>query len=45
MNNTTDFRYMWTLSAGEAEPPRSLRSCGSRLSRISLQSIKWVVLH
>ena len=25
MNNTTDFRYMWTLSAGEAEPPRSLR--------------------
>ena len=26
MNNPADFRYMWTLSAGEAEPPRSLRS-------------------
>jgi len=23
MNNATDFRYMWTLSAGEAEPPQS----------------------
>ena len=26
MNNTTDFRFRWTLSAGEVEPPRSLRS-------------------
>ena len=25
MNNTTDFRFRWTLSAGEAEPPNAIR--------------------
>ena len=25
MKDTTDFRYMWTLSAGEAEPPQANR--------------------
>ena len=25
MNAPDDFRYMWTLSVGEAEPPRTLR--------------------
>jgi len=38
MNNPADFRFRWTLSAGEAEPPRAaLRfiPAGSRLSRLS----------
>ncbi len=42
MNNTIDLRYMWTLSAGEAEPPQSgamLLPCGvSTFSLIPLES-------
>ena len=41
-NTTTDFLYMWTLSAGEVEPPQSgasLLPCGvSTFSLIPLES-------